>query len=550
MATWYHAALPSKLLSGAHPSLSAFSRYYWVIDSYKSNCTLAAFTYLPKLSFPGSSTTRASQRLTQISRRFTTNSPSKMPPIYNKPQVEKYDYVVIGGGSGGSGTSRRAASYGKKVAIIEATDRPGGTCVNVGCVPKKIMWHAADLREKIMFHAKGYKLEDLPDAPKFDWSSFKTQRDAYIRKLNNIYHSNWDKAGIELHQGLGRLTSKNTVEITPPGGEKYTLNADQICVAVGGTPTTPKDDEIPGASLGIDSDGFFALEEQPKRVAVVGAGYIAVELAGVFNALGSETHLIIRGESVLRTFDPAIQEVITPWMEHSGVKIHKTSKVVKVQGQKGQTLTLETNKGEKIEVDCLLWAIGRHPCTKGMGLEENGVKLDGKGNIVVDEYQTTSVPNITSIGDVQGKALLTPVAIAAGRRLSNRLFGPPQFKDDKLSYEDIPTVVFSHPTIGTVGLTEPEARKKYGDAAVKIYKSNFRALYFSMIPEEHKEPTMYKLVCVGPEERVVGIHIIGLGSDEIMQGFAVAVKMKATKKDFDSTVAIHPTSAEELVTMA
>ncbi|KAF9265806.1 glutathione reductase [Marasmius fiardii PR-910] len=467
-----------------------------------------------------------------------------MPPIYNKPSVEKYDYVVIGGGSGGSGTSRRAASYGKKVAIIEATDplRPGGTCVN-------IMWHAADLREKIMLHSKFYKLEGIPDAPKFDWGSFKTQRDAFIRRLNNIYHTNWDKAGIELHQGLGRLTSKNTVEITPPGGEKYTLNADQICVAVGGTPTIPSDEEIPGASLGIDSDGFFALEEQPKRVAVVGAGYIAVELAGVFNALGSETHLIIRGETVLRTFDPSIQQVITPWMEHSGVKIHKTSKVVKVQGQKGQTLTVETNKGEKLEVDCVLWAIGREPLTKGMGLEEVGVKLDQKGNVVVDDYQVSSVPNITAIGDVQGKALLTPVAIAAGRRLSNRLFGGEKFKDEKLSYEDIPTVVFSHPPIGTVGLTEPEARKQYGDDAVKIYKSNFRTLYFSVVEEEHKEPTMYKMICVGPEERVVGIHIIGMGSDEVMQGFAVAVKMKATKKDFDSTVAIHPTSGEELVTM-
>ncbi|KAK7049425.1 Glutathione reductase [Paramarasmius palmivorus] len=427
-----------------------------------------------------------------------------------------------------------------------------------------IMWHAADLREKIMYHAKGYKLEGLPDAPKFDWSSFKVQRDAYIRKLNGIYHNNFDKEGVEYHQGFGRLTSRNTVEVTLPDGKsKYTLNADQVCIATGGYPTIPSDEDIPGASLGITSDGFFELEEQPKRVAVVGAGYIAVELAGVFNALGSETHLIIRGETVLRTFDPSLQQVLTPWMEHSGVKIHKTSKVVKVEGQKGQTLTVHTNNGEKVEVDCILWAIGRRAATQNMGLEELGVKLDEQGNVVVDEYQNSSVPGITAIGDVQGKALLTPVAIAAGRRLSNRLFGPEKFKNDKLSYEDIPTVVFSHPTIGTVGLTEPEARKKYGDDQVKIYKSNFRALYFSMIPEEHKEPTMYKLICVGPEERVVGVHIIGLGSDEVLQGFAVAVKMKgmdrgtesrmleadslfnvATKKDFDDTVAIHPTSAE------
>uniref|UniRef100_A0A0W0FET8 Glutathione reductase n=1 Tax=Moniliophthora roreri TaxID=221103 RepID=A0A0W0FET8_MONRR len=469
-----------------------------------------------------------------------------MPPIYNKPTAEKYDYVIIGGGSGGSGSSRRAASYGKKVAVVEMTPHLGGTCVNVGCVPKK----ATDLREKLIYHAKGYKLEGLPDAPKFDWSSFKIQRDAYIRKLNGIYHSNFDKEGVEFHQGFGRLTSRNTVEVTLPDGKsKYTLNTDQICIATGGYPTVPSDDDIPGASLGITSDGFFELEEQPKRVAVVGAGYIAVELAGVFNALGSETHLVIRGETVLRTFDPSLQQVLTPWMEKSGVKIHKTSKVVKIEGQKGQTLTVHKDNGEAIEVDCVLWAIGRKASTQNMGLEELGVKLDEQGNVIVDEYQISSVPGITAIGDVQGKALLTPVAIAAGRRLSNRLFGPEKFKNDKLSYEDIPTVVFSHPTIGTVGLTEPQARKKYGDDQVKIYKSNFRALYFSMVPEEHKEPSMYKLVCVGPEERVVGVHIIGMGSDEAMQGFAVAVKMKATKQDFDDTVAIHPTSAEELVTL-
>ncbi|KAF5373115.1 hypothetical protein D9758_001526 [Tetrapyrgos nigripes] len=473
-----------------------------------------------------------------------------MPPIFNKPSVEKYDYVVIGGGSGGSGTSRRAASYGKKVAVVEMTNALGGTCVNVGCVPKKIMWHAADLREKIMYHAPGYKFQDLPSAPKFDWASFKPQRDAYIKRLNGIYHNNFDKEGVEFHQGWARLTSTSSVEVTPPDGKpKYTLNADNICIATGGYPTIPSEEEIPGASLGITSDGFFELREQPKRVAVAGAGYIAVELAGVFNALGSETHMVIRGETVLRTFDHTLQETLTPWMEKSGVKIHKKSKVTKVEGVKGQPLTLTLDSGDKLEVDCLLWAIGRHSATKDMGLEKLGVELDKQGNIVVDEYQNSSVKGITAIGDVQGKALLTPVAIAAGRRLANRLFGPEKFKDDKLSYENIPTVVFSHPTIGTVGLTESEARKKYGDDAVKIYKSSFRPLYFSMVSEEHKEPSVHKLVCVGPEERVVGVHIIGAGSDEIMQGFGVAVKMKARKQDLDDTVAIHPTSAEELVTL-
>jgi len=468
-----------------------------------------------------------------------------MAPI-EKPTHERYDYIIIGGGSGGSGGGRRAASYGKKVAVIEVQGKLGGTCVNVGCVPKKIMWHAADLAEKLR-HASNYHFTDVP-TPKFSWSTFKPQRDAYIRKLNGIYDSNFIKEGVDWFDGHAKFTSPTSIEVTKQDQTKFTLHADEITIATGGRPTIPSEKTIPGASLGIDSDGFFELEEQPKKVAVVGAGYIAVELAGVLHTLGSETHLLIRHDKVLRTFDPVIQDTITPWMEKTGINIHKQTNVVKVEGQKGKTLTVHTDKGDKIEVDVLLWAIGRHANTEGMGLEEIGVKVDKKGDVVVDEYQNTNVKGITSIGDVQGKALLTPVAIAAGRRLSNRLFGPENFKNDKLDYTNIPTVVFSHPTIGTVGLTEPEARKKYGDA-VKIYKSSFRSLYFSMIDEEHKEPSVYKLVCVGPEERVVGVHIIGQGSDEVMQGFGVAVKMGARKEDLDNTIAIHPTSAEELVTM-
>jgi len=243
-----------------------------------------------------------------------------------------------------------------------------------------------------------------------------------------------------------------------------------------------------------------------------------------------------------------LQDTLTPWMEHTGIKIHKHSGIQRVEGEKGQTLTIHDVNGETTEVDCLVWAIGRHANTENLGLEQLGVQLDKKGDVVVDEYQNSSVKDVYAIGDVQGKALLTPVAIAAGRRLSNRLFGPEKFKNDKLSYEDIPTVVFSHPTIGTVGLTEPEACELYGKD-VKIYKSSFRSLYFSQVEEHHKEPTVYKLIVVGEEERVVGVHIIGMGSDEVMQGFAVAVKMGARKQDLDATVAIHPTSAEELVTL-
>lgn len=352
------------------------------------------------------------------------------------------------------------------------------------------MWHAADLQEKIKYQAPGYKFTGI-DNPRFDWTAFKPQRDAYIRRLNGVYASNFEKEGVEFHKGFGRLTSANTVEVKRDDGSTYTLNADHITVAVGGEPIIPSDQQIPGASKGISSDGFFDLTEQPKRIAVIGAGYIAVELAGIFNALGTETHLVIRGETVLRTFDPTIQETITPWIEKSGIKLHKTSNVTRIDGDPGQTLTVSTDQGAKIDVDVVLWAIGRKATTQGMGLEELGVELDKKGDIVVDEYQNTNVKNVYAIGDVQGKWLLTPVAIAAGRRLSNRLFGPSQYRDDKLSYDDIPSVVFSyvsrcfanifngplflglislplvssysHPPIGTVGLTEPQARQKYGD---------------------------------------------------------------------------------------
>jgi glutathione reductase (NADPH) len=303
------------------------------------------------------------------------------------------------------------------------------------------MWHAADIAEKLR-QAGNYHFLGVPE-PKFSWSTFKPQRDAYIHKLNGIYDSNFTKEGVEWFDGRAKFTSPTSVEVTKPDQSKFTLHADQITIATGGRPSVPSDETIPGASLGIDSDGFFELVEQPKRVAVVGAGYIAVELAGVLHALGSETHLLIRHDKVLRTFDPVIQDTLTPWMEKTGINVHKQTNVVKVEGEKGKTLMVHTDKGDKLEVDVLLWAIGRQANTADMGLEKIGVKLNKKGDVIVDEYQNTNVKGITSIGDVQGKALLTPVAIAAGRRLSNRLFGPEKFKDDKLDYNNIPTVVFS-----------------------------------------------------------------------------------------------------------
>jgi len=477
-----------------------------------------------------------------------------MPPIPPKEAEKKgeYDYFVIGGGSGGLASARRAAQYGAKVGLVEATYRLGGTCVNVGCVPKKIMWYTADIADNIR-KAVAYGFGDDEVASKmvgkFDWTTLKHKRDKYIEKLNGIYEKNLVNDKVDYHEGYASFKDANTISIKAPDGTSYEVTAKKICIAVGGRPTIPSNDDIPGAEYGINSDGFFDIETQPKAVAVVGAGYIAVELCGVFNTLGTEAHLVIRHDKVLRTFDPLIQDTLTPYMEKTGMHVHKNANVKSVEKLPNGRLKVQIDDSDKpIEVDVLLWAIGRHANTEKLLADKVGVKYDKKGDIEVDDYQNTAVPHIFAIGDVAGKVLLTPVAIAAGRRLSNRLFGPEKFKDDKLSYENIPSVVFSHPTIGSVGMTEPEAREKYGDK-IKIYSTNFKAMSFAMLEEKDKQPTAYKLICVGEEEKVVGLHIIGEGSDEILQGFGVAVKMGATKDDFDSCVAIHPTSSEELVTL-
>ncbi|GAA5888201.1 hypothetical protein JCM6882_000318 [Rhodosporidiobolus microsporus] len=487
-----------------------------------------------------------------------------MPPVppFQSKAADKgpnhYDLLVIGGGSGGLGAARRAAQYGAKVAIVEETWRLGGTCVNVGCVPKKVMWHAADLAEKLhQANAYGYKVSE--DAAVVDWPTLKVKRDKYIERLNGIYERNVEKDGVEYITGHAKFLDKSTITVVPTypdahGGSKEERNftADRFVIAVGGTPTLPTN--IPGYDLGFHSDGFFYLEELPKRAVIVGAGYIAVELAGILHTLGAETHLLIRHEKILKAFDPMLQDTLQQHMIKTGIHVHTHTNVTKVTTDvqnpdltKPFPKTVFTDKGEEIGADVLLWAIGRHSLTADLGCEKVGLELVQNGDIVVDKFQKTNVDNIFAIGDVQGKALLTPVAIAAGRRLSNRIYGG--IEGDHLNYDNIPTVVFSHPPMGTVGLTEPEARAQYGDDQIKVYKSTFTALYYSMMEQDKKEPTAMKLIVAGPEEKVVGLHLIGMGSDEMLQGFAVAIKMGATKKDFDDTVAIHPTSAEEVVTM-
>ena len=340
--------------------------------------------------------------------------------------------------------------------------------------------------------------------------------------------------------------------MTQDDGSKVLVNAKKILVAVGGKPSPPP--AIPGAELGINSDGFFDIDKQPKRVAIVGAGYIAVEFAGMFNALGTETHMFIRHTHFLRHFDPMIQETVTNEYERLGVKLHKKTNATKIEKDANGKLTVtykdeDGNESVLSDVDHLIWAIGRTPETKDIGLEEAGIKIDDNGFIVVDQYQNSSVDNIYALGDVTGQIELTPVAIAAGRRLAERLFGPSKFATAKLNYENVPSVVFSHPEVGSIGLSEPQAIEKYGKENLKIYKTSFTAMYYAMMDPEDKGPTNYKLICAGPEEKVVGLHIMGLGSGEMLQGFGVAIKMGATKADFDSCVAIHPTSAEELVTL-
>ena len=392
----------------------------------------------------------------------------------------------------------------------------------------------------------------MQETAPFDWSTFKQKRDAYIHRLNGIYERNLANDKVEYVHGWAKVISPNSVEVTLDDGTKTVVNAKKILIATGGHPTAPP--PVPGAEHGINSDGFFDIATLPKKVALVGAGYIAVEFAGMFNALGVETHLFIRYDTFLRHFDPMIQEGVTKEYERLGVHVHKQSAATKVEKDEATgKLTVHYKEGGSegvlSDVDHLIWAIGRTPATAGLGLESAGVTLKPNGLVAVDEYQTTAVEHIYALGDVTGEVELTPVAIAAGRKLAARLFGPEQFRTAKLDYRNIPSVVFAHPEVGSIGLTEPQAIEKYGRENLTIYKTNFTAMYYAMMDPEQKGPTAYKLICAGPEEKVVGLHIMGLGSGEMLQGFGVAVKMGATKADFDSCVAIHPTSAEELVTL-
>ncbi|XP_004408339.1 PREDICTED: glutathione reductase, mitochondrial isoform X2 [Odobenus rosmarus divergens] len=456
-----------------------------------------------------------------------TRAPSRAMACRQEPQLQRpppaagvsasYDYLVIGGGSGGLASARRAAELGARAAVVES-HKLGGTCVNVGCVPKKVMWNTA-VHSEFMHDHVDYGFQSCES--KFNWRVIKEKRDAYVSRLNTIYQNNLTKSHIEIIHGHAAFTCdpEPTVEVN---GNKYT--APHILIATGGVPSRPQESQIPGACLGITSDGFFQLEELPGRSVIVGAGYIAVEIAGILSALGSKTSLMIRHDKVKEVKKTS-----------SGLEV---CMITTVPGRKPTLTTIP-------DVDCLLWAIGRDPNSSGLNLNKVGIQTDDKGHIIVDEFQNTSVKGVYAVGDVCGKALLTPVAIAAGRKLAHRLFECKE--DSKLDYDNIPTVVFSHPPIGTVGLTEDEAIYKYGKENVKTYSTTFTPMYHAVT--KRKTKCVMKMVCATAEEKVVGIHMQGIGCDEMLQGFAVAVKMGATKADFDNTVAIHPTSSEELVTL-
>lgn len=454
--------------------------------------------------------------------------------------TKHYDYIAIGGGSGGIASINRAASYGKKCAIIEAKHL-GGTCVNVGCVPKKVMFYGAQIAEAINCYAPDYGFDVTIN--RFDYRKLVENRQAYIGRIHTSYNNVLARNNVDVIRGFAKFVNKNTVEVALADGGVEKITADHILIATGGRPSRPA---IKGAEYGIDSEGVFALDDVPKRVAVVGAGYIAVELAGVLNSLGAETHLFVRQHAPLRTFDPLIVETLLEVMIQDGIQLHTHAIPQEVVKNADGSLTLKLENSEEQSVDCLVWAIGREPATDVINLDAAGVATNERGFVKVDKFQNTNVEGIYAVGDIiEGGIELTPVAVAAGRRLSERLFN--NRLNEHLDYNLVPTVVFSHPPIGTIGLTEPKAVEQYGAENVKVYKSSFTPMYSAVT--QHRQPCRMKLVCVGKEEKIVGLHGIGFGVDEMMQGFAVAIKMGATKADFDNTVSIHPTGSEEFVTM-
>ena len=448
--------------------------------------------------------------------------------------MREYDIIAIGGGSGGSATMNRAAMHGAKAAVIEG-NIIGGTCVNVGCVPKKVMWYGAQVSETLKNYAAdyGYTIGETS----FDFKTLRKNREAYIERSRQAFSNNFNRNGVDYIEGYARFVDKNTVEVN---GEH--IRAKHIVIETGSYAFIPN---VPGSELGGTSDDVFAWEELPESVSIIGAGYIAVELAGVLHALGVKTDLFVRKGGPLRGFDQGIVEVLVEEMKKNGQPLHTHKVPQKLEKLDNGDIQIYFEDGTTHTSQKVIWAVGRKANIQQLNLEAAGVELTERGFIQVDEYQNTTTPGIYALGDVSGEKELTPVAIKAGRTLAERLFNGKT--DAKMDYELIPTVVFSHPAIGSIGLTQEQAEAKYGAENIKVYQSTFAGMYSAITV--HRQMTKLKLITLGEEEKVIGLHGIGEGIDEMIQGFAVAVKMGATKADFDATVAIHPTASEEFVTM-
>lgn len=445
--------------------------------------------------------------------------------------TQHFDLIAIGGGSGGLAVVEKAAAYGKRVAVIEQS-KLGGTCVNLGCVPKKVMWYAAGAAETVRGAAE---LGVRAEFKGIDWRRLVEGREGFINGILDYWNGYLAGEGITHIDGAARFVDARTVAV---GDTQYT--ADHIVIATGAVPIVPP---VPGKELGITSDGFFALTEQPKNVCIVGGGYIGVELASVLRALGSEITVVALEPKLLETFDPLVSETVSANMARDGIKMHLPFAVTGLEQRADGIAVLGRDAEPLTGFDTVLWAVGRRANAAQLNLEATGLSMERNGTITTDEYQNTAVKGIYALGDVTGRAPLTPVAIAAGRRLGDRLFGDQP--DRRLDYDNIPTVLFAHPPAGSVGMTEAAARAT--GEPVTVYETGFTPMKYAL--NSHGPRTAMKLVCLGANERVVGIHMVGDGVDEMLQGFAVAVKMGATKADFDNTVAIHPVSAEELVTL-
>ena len=442
-----------------------------------------------------------------------------------------FDLFVIGAGSGGVRAARFAAGYGARVAVAESRYL-GGTCVNVGCVPKKLLVYGAHFAEDFE-QARGFGWS-LGSA-NFDWATLISNKNREIDRLNGIYRNLLVNSGVTLLEGHARIVDAHSVEL---GGKRY--SAKHILIATGGWPQIP---EIPGHEHAIGSNEVFFLEQLPKRVLVVGGGYIAVEFASIFNGLGADTSLLYRGDLFLRGFDKAVRLHLQDELNKHGVNLQFNSDIARIDKQADGSLQATLKDGRVLEADCIFYATGRRPMLDNLGLENTQVELDERGFIKVDEQYQTSTPSILAIGDVIGRVQLTPVALAEGMAVAKRLFKPEEYR--KVDYQLIPTAVFSLPNIGTVGLSEEQAKEE--GYSVKVFESRFRPMKLTMT--ESQERTLMKLVVDAATDRVLGCHMVGPDAGEIVQGLAVALKAGATKQLFDETIGVHPTAAEEFVTM-